>query len=93
MQALYAWQLSGAAPADLVAQMKEREGQERADVAFAERLLRGVIADAEHRLLRRTREVPADQLELGGQGGLPGRLLAGGPFRPWRAARSPLPRA
>lgn len=47
MQALYAWQLSGAAPADLVAQMKEREGQERADVAFAERLLRGVIAEAD----------------------------------------------
>lgn len=47
LQALYAWQLSGAAPADLVTQMKEREGLERADVAFAERLVRGVIADAE----------------------------------------------
>jgi N utilization substance protein B len=39
LQALYAWQLSGG---DALQQMKELEGHERADRAFAESLLRGV---------------------------------------------------
>jgi transcription antitermination protein NusB len=44
LQALYAWQLSGDDP---LAQMKDLEGHEHADRAFAEVLVRGVRSRAE----------------------------------------------
>ena len=47
LQALYAWQLAGGGAGELVEQMRALEGHDRADTGLAERLVRGVIADAE----------------------------------------------
>ena len=44
LQALYAWQLSGAAVADASDQMKELEGWARADQQLAQALVRGVMS-------------------------------------------------
>lgn len=46
VQALYAWQLSGAAAADATDQMKDLEGWERADQKLAQSLVRGVMSRA-----------------------------------------------
>lgn len=48
LQALYAWQIAGAEAGDVVAQMRDFEGHERADQALAESLVRGVIERAEY---------------------------------------------
>ena len=47
LQSLYAWQLAGGGAGEVVSQMRQLDGIERADAAFAERLVRGVIADAD----------------------------------------------
>jgi len=46
LQALYAWQVAGAPAADLVEQVKSLEGDEKADLALAEVLVRGVLGRA-----------------------------------------------
>lgn len=46
LQALYAWQLAGGAPADLLAQAQSAEDHAHADRALLETLVRGVIARA-----------------------------------------------
>lgn len=46
LQALYAWQISGAAPGELVEQMRALEGHDKADAALAEALVRGVVSRA-----------------------------------------------
>jgi N utilization substance protein B len=47
LQALYAWQIAGAPAGELVEQMRSLEGHERADVKFAEAIVRGVLERAE----------------------------------------------
>jgi transcription antitermination protein NusB len=46
LQALYAWQLAGGAPAEVIEQAKGLEGFERSDRAFAQELVGGVVARA-----------------------------------------------
>jgi len=46
LQVLYAWQIAGAAPGDLVEQMRALEGHDKADAALAEALVRGVVGRA-----------------------------------------------
>lgn len=46
LQVLYAWQLAGAAAADLVEQMRALEDGERTDRALAEAIVRGVVGRA-----------------------------------------------
>ncbi len=47
LQALYAWQLAGGGAGEIVEQMRALEGHEQADKGLAERLVRGVIAEAD----------------------------------------------
>ena len=46
LQALYAWQLAGGAPAEVLEQTKALEGFERSDRALAEALVSGVVSRA-----------------------------------------------
>ena len=46
LQALYAWQLAGGGAGEMVEQMRALEGHDQADKGLAERLVRGVIAEA-----------------------------------------------
>lgn len=46
VQALYQWQLAGHSAAELINQFAGEEGFERADAAYFERLVRGVLSDA-----------------------------------------------
>ena len=46
LQALYAWQLAGGAPSEVLDQAKGLEGFERSDRAFAQELVGGVVSRA-----------------------------------------------